>query len=218
LRKYKRPVRLKVGRLREPLGSECTGKMLAIALGVPAVANEILPRADDVLAIDDAEDTEILARCQEPMDDLGQQGIGRVSHVIDAHDAIRLEIACRDLKIVGEMLAGMAPIDINEANAMVSRGLGHCLVVKLVIHRKALVVECAARYVTRIDIDWNRPGCGWKTRAFFDVTLSEDRVRSLILREGAELRVFPADQIRDLRVAPYDAFGLWLHINHERVG
>jgi len=74
------------------------------------------------------------------------------------------------------------------------------------------------RYVTRIDIDWNRPGCGWKTRAFFEVILSEDRVRTLILREGAELRVFPADQIRDLRVAPYDAFGLWLHINHERVG
>lgn len=75
-----------------------------------------------------------------------------------------------------------------------------------------------ARYVTRIDIDWNRPGCGSKTRVFFEITLAAERVRSLVLQEGADLRVFSPDEIRDLRVTPYDAFGLWLHINRERIG
>jgi 8-oxo-dGTP pyrophosphatase MutT (NUDIX family) len=76
----------------------------------------------------------------------------------------------------------------------------------------------AVRYVTRIDIDWNRPGCGMKTRAFFEVTLTAERVQSLILQEGADLRVFSPDEIRELRVTPYDAFGLWLHINRDRIG
>jgi len=75
----------------------------------------------------------------------------------------------------------------------------------------------AARYFTRIDIDWNRPGCRSRTRVFFEVQLPEDKVTSLNLQEGADLRVFPASEIGDLRVTPYDAFGLWLHINRERI-
>jgi len=75
-----------------------------------------------------------------------------------------------------------------------------------------------ARYVTRIDFDWNRPGCGRTTRAFFEVILAPERAQSLVLREGADLRVFKPDEIRNLRVTPYDAFGLWLHINHQRIG
>jgi 8-oxo-dGTP pyrophosphatase MutT (NUDIX family) len=76
----------------------------------------------------------------------------------------------------------------------------------------------AVRYVTRIDIDWNRPDCRMKTRAFFEVSLAAERVRSLVLQEGADLRVFSPDEIQNLRVTPYDAFGLWLHINRERIG
>ncbi len=76
----------------------------------------------------------------------------------------------------------------------------------------------AVRYATRIDIDWNRPGFGMKTRAFFEVSLAAERVKSLILREGADLRVFSPHEIQNLRVTPYDAFGLWLHINRERIG
>ncbi|QEX15062.1 hypothetical protein FRZ44_03420 [Hypericibacter terrae] len=76
----------------------------------------------------------------------------------------------------------------------------------------------AVRYATRIDIDWNRPGFGMKTRAFFEVSLAAERVRSVVLREGADLRVFSPAEIQNLRVTPYDAFGLWLHINRERIG
>jgi 8-oxo-dGTP diphosphatase len=75
-----------------------------------------------------------------------------------------------------------------------------------------------ARYVTRIDFDWNRPGCGRTTRAFFEVTLGAERVRCLVLQEGADLRVFKPDELRNLRVTPYDAFGLWLHVHHDRIG
>ena len=76
----------------------------------------------------------------------------------------------------------------------------------------------AVRYATRIDIDWNRPGFRMKTRAFFEVSLAAERVRSLILQEGADLRVFSPAEIQNLRITPYDAFGLWLHINRERIG
>ncbi|HWA46100.1 MAG TPA: NUDIX domain-containing protein [Hypericibacter adhaerens] len=74
-----------------------------------------------------------------------------------------------------------------------------------------------ARYVTRIDFDWNRPGCGRTTRAFFEVTVPAERVQSLVLREGSDLEVFPPERIAALRVTPYDAFGLWLHMNRERI-
>lgn len=76
-----------------------------------------------------------------------------------------------------------------------------------------------ARYFTRVDFDWNRPGCGRTTRAFFEVVLAAETVPSLGLREGADMRVIPADAIETLApVAPYDAFALWLHINRERIG
>jgi 8-oxo-dGTP pyrophosphatase MutT (NUDIX family) len=76
----------------------------------------------------------------------------------------------------------------------------------------------AAQYVTRVDFDWNRPGCGWTTRAFYEVTVPSERVASLILCEGAALRVFSPAQVLALpRVTPYDAFGLWLHINRDRI-
>jgi 8-oxo-dGTP pyrophosphatase MutT (NUDIX family) len=80
------------------------------------------------------------------------------------------------------------------------------------------VAPGAAQYVTRVDFDWNRPGCGRTTRAFYEVTMSAERVGSLILREGAALRVFsPADLPALPRVTPYDAFGLWFHINRDRI-
>lgn len=77
----------------------------------------------------------------------------------------------------------------------------------------------AARYVTRIDFDWNRPGCGRTTRAFFEIGLAAEKVETLTLREGAALRVFSRDEIQALaRMTPYDAFALWLHMNRERLG
>jgi 8-oxo-dGTP pyrophosphatase MutT (NUDIX family) len=76
-----------------------------------------------------------------------------------------------------------------------------------------------ARYVTRIDMDWNRPGCGRTTRAFFEVALVAEKVGTLTLQEGAALRVFSPAEVQSLaRVTPYDAFGLWLHMNWDRIG
>jgi 8-oxo-dGTP pyrophosphatase MutT (NUDIX family) len=76
----------------------------------------------------------------------------------------------------------------------------------------------AARYFTRVDFDWNRPGCGRTTRAFFEVILAAETVALLTLHEGAEMRVIPPEAIETLApVTPYDAFALWLHINRERI-
>lgn len=81
-----------------------------------------------------------------------------------------------------------------------------------------IVPAGAARYVTRIDFDWNLPSCGRTTRAFFEVTLPAERLPTLALREGADLRVFAADEVLGLTpVTPYDAFALWFHVNRARI-
>ena len=76
-----------------------------------------------------------------------------------------------------------------------------------------------ARYVTRTDFDWNKPGCGRTTRAFFEISIMGEALSGLTLGEGADLRVFSAAEVLTLpRVTPYDAFALWVHINWDRIG
>lgn len=74
-------------------------------------------------------------------------------------------------------------------------------------------------YASRLDFDWNRPGCVKNTRAFFKMVLPAARLTSLTLREGADMRVFTPEEVSRLTpVTPYDAFALWLHINRDRIG
>lgn len=74
-------------------------------------------------------------------------------------------------------------------------------------------------YVSRLDFDWNRPGCVKNTRAFFEVTVPSEQIGSLILQEGAGMRIFAPDEaLRLTPVTPYDAFALWLHVHRERIG
>ena len=51
------------------------------------------------------------------------------------------------------------------------------------------------------------------------VSVAADRVSRLVLHEGQEFGVFPGEAVkRDLRVAPYDAFALFLHHERRRIG
>jgi len=49
-------------------------------------------------------------------------------------------------------------------------------------------------------------------RYFYEVTIPKDALPELKLREGAEMRAFPAASILTrLRVVPYDSFAIWIH-------
>ncbi len=53
---------------------------------------------------------------------------------------------------------------------------------------------------------------GTITRHFFQVSVLSSVLKSLILREGSEMRAFSASEILNLpRVVPYDSFAIWLH-------
>lgn len=56
-------------------------------------------------------------------------------------------------------------------------------------------------------------------RTFYDVRLAPARLEPVRLREGQEMKLFTADEALDpaRKVAPYDAFALWLHANRARL-
>jgi 8-oxo-dGTP pyrophosphatase MutT (NUDIX family) len=49
-------------------------------------------------------------------------------------------------------------------------------------------------------------------RYFYEVTIADDVLPELELREGAQMRAFTAAHIlTQLRVVPYDSFAIWIH-------
>jgi hypothetical protein len=56
-------------------------------------------------------------------------------------------------------------------------------------------------------------------RVFYEVTLTPRQVDSMILREGAAMRLFAAEDILlgAEPLTPYDSFALWFHINRSRL-
>jgi len=55
-------------------------------------------------------------------------------------------------------------------------------------------------------------------RIFFEVRLTEQTFSRLRLHEGAEMKAFDAeDLLRNYRIAPYDAFAVWLHAARRRI-
>jgi 8-oxo-dGTP pyrophosphatase MutT (NUDIX family) len=74
-----------------------------------------------------------------------------------------------------------------------------------------LTVETVC-YFTEFTFDFEFSRCGRLTRRFFEVPLERTAPSSLILREGAAMRIFSAREILTMeRVVPYDAFAIWLH-------
>jgi len=76
-----------------------------------------------------------------------------------------------------------------------------------------------AEFFARFDFDLTRLAIGRYYRSYYVVSVAADRVSRLVLHEGQELGVFPGGAVgRDLRVAPYDAFALFLHHERRRIG
>jgi 8-oxo-dGTP pyrophosphatase MutT (NUDIX family) len=70
---------------------------------------------------------------------------------------------------------------------------------------------------TRFDFDLTRFGQGRKFRAYYELVVNTDRIARFVLHEGAQMRVFTAQELFALpNVTPYDSFALWLHFARNR--
>jgi 8-oxo-dGTP pyrophosphatase MutT (NUDIX family) len=55
-------------------------------------------------------------------------------------------------------------------------------------------------------------------RAYYEVTLSDAEMQSVVLGEGSAFGAFTlAEALNDLRLVPYDEMALWMHVNGERM-
>jgi 8-oxo-dGTP pyrophosphatase MutT (NUDIX family) len=70
----------------------------------------------------------------------------------------------------------------------------------------------AARFFVHFDFDLSGLGLHRYQRRYYVVSISRAVQRSLVLHEGAEMRVFAGtDILQEPRVSPYDSFALFLH-------
>jgi 8-oxo-dGTP pyrophosphatase MutT (NUDIX family) len=68
----------------------------------------------------------------------------------------------------------------------------------------------------RLDFDLRKLGQKHCYRNYYEVRTTEAKVAQLVLHEGAEMRLFAANELLDLYVTPYDSFALWLHFARAR--
>lgn len=54
-------------------------------------------------------------------------------------------------------------------------------------------------------------------RHLYEVHASTDQLAAMRLGEGREMRLFEARGVLDLKLVPYDAFALFLHVNRRRI-
>ena len=76
------------------------------------------------------------------------------------------------------------------------------------------------RYFTTFTFDFTFAGLGPTARTVFELSLPEGAMAAMVLGEGREMRLFAGDEILSPphRVAPYDAFLLWMHHHRHRFG
>lgn len=67
------------------------------------------------------------------------------------------------------------------------------------------------RYFSRFDFDFSFAGRDIFPRYFYEVPFSENDLDEMILGEGADMKVFSAEELFQLRLVPYDAFALLMH-------
>lgn len=73
-------------------------------------------------------------------------------------------------------------------------------------------------YFASFVFDLSPVGLGSFYRKCFEVPITYAEQECLELREGAEMKVFPAAEIMTLsRVVPYDSFTIWLHHEQNRL-
>ena len=70
---------------------------------------------------------------------------------------------------------------------------------------------------TQFDFDFTPLGYSKVCRTYFEVQVSDAAFRRFVLHEGADFQAFKGDQLLVARrVTPYDAFAVWMHLNHSR--
>lgn len=75
-----------------------------------------------------------------------------------------------------------------------------------------------AEFFARIDFDLGGLGLERYYRSYYVVPISGAIAAGLVLHEGADMRVIPGEEaLSQLRLAPYDAFGLFLHHARSRL-
>lgn len=85
-----------------------------------------------------------------------------------------------------------------------------------------LALDVQARsiiYFTRFDFDLRFAGLPPIWRYFYEIKLEPSVLSTLALHEGSRMQLFSPDEIMTgaIQITPYDAFALWLHINHGRL-
>jgi 8-oxo-dGTP pyrophosphatase MutT (NUDIX family) len=67
-----------------------------------------------------------------------------------------------------------------------------------------------------LDFDLRNLGQKRCYRIYYEVKTTEAKVAQFVLHEGADMQLFAANELFDLRVTPYDSFALWLHFARAR--
>ena len=75
-----------------------------------------------------------------------------------------------------------------------------------------------ASMFTQFDFDLTPLGFRKYYRIYYEVPLSYQEYETLVLKEGEKMKAFTDRELLNLsRVAPYDAFALWFHIEKNRL-
>lgn len=73
------------------------------------------------------------------------------------------------------------------------------------------------REFTRFDFDFAHLGGERVFRTYYEVQATRAEFANFVLREGADLQAFAGrDLLVERRVAPYDAFAIWMHMSRAR--
>lgn len=74
-----------------------------------------------------------------------------------------------------------------------------------------------AREFTRFDFDFSALGHRGVYRIYYETRVRDSALARLVLHEGAEMRPFDASELlAGYRLAPYDAFAVWMHASRHR--
>ena len=75
----------------------------------------------------------------------------------------------------------------------------------------------AAKEFVTFDFDLRKLGQKLCYRTYFEIKVTEAEVSRFVLHEGAEMRLFEAQQLFDYpNVTPYDSFAIWIHFARHR--
>jgi 8-oxo-dGTP pyrophosphatase MutT (NUDIX family) len=71
-----------------------------------------------------------------------------------------------------------------------------------------------ARRFTRFDFDFAPHGHGVVARTYFEARVPQAAFERFVLHEGSAFRAIAGDELlAGMRVTPYDAFAIWMHMN-----